>query len=244
MASTNKTSNYELSQFLGTDKPAWLSDYNTDMSKIDTQMKANADAATAATGSATSANTAIGTLASLTTTAKTDLVSAVNEVDAAAGTAASTANAAATSANIANTNINKFNLTSTSELTVTSNLGTVSSNTHLYIAKDSTGSVFKLYGRIDISNLGGVTGNLTLTISNSGLAPASSYTIASAGLRVVEHRNSEYVFIRPVNLNVATDGTITISGFPFSLNGDPSYMCLTFSPCLYFNSDFGDEPEQ
>ena len=38
MSSTNKTTNYELSQFLGTDKPAWLSDYNTDMSKIDVQM--------------------------------------------------------------------------------------------------------------------------------------------------------------------------------------------------------------
>ena len=45
MGSTNKTSNYELSQFLGSDKPAWLLDYNGDMLKIDTQMKANADAA-------------------------------------------------------------------------------------------------------------------------------------------------------------------------------------------------------
>ena len=35
MASTNKTSHYELSQFLANDKPAWLSDYNNDMQKID-----------------------------------------------------------------------------------------------------------------------------------------------------------------------------------------------------------------
>lgn len=35
MASTNKTTNYELSQFVGSDIPAWLSDYNGDMSKID-----------------------------------------------------------------------------------------------------------------------------------------------------------------------------------------------------------------
>ena len=52
MSSTNKTTNYELSQFLGSDKPAWLADYNQDMSKIDTQMKANADGATAANGKA------------------------------------------------------------------------------------------------------------------------------------------------------------------------------------------------
>lgn len=41
MASTNKTPNYNLSQFVGTDIPQWLTDYNNDMSKIDTQMKAN-----------------------------------------------------------------------------------------------------------------------------------------------------------------------------------------------------------
>ncbi len=44
MAHTNSTDNYELSQFLGTDKPAWLVDYNGDMLKIDTALKANADA--------------------------------------------------------------------------------------------------------------------------------------------------------------------------------------------------------
>lgn len=42
MASTNKTTNYELSQFASTDKPAWLGDYNQDMVKIDTGMKDNA----------------------------------------------------------------------------------------------------------------------------------------------------------------------------------------------------------
>ena len=35
MASTNKTSNLELSQFIATDTPAWLVDYNGDMEKID-----------------------------------------------------------------------------------------------------------------------------------------------------------------------------------------------------------------
>ena len=34
MSSTNKTPNYQLSQFVGSDKPAWLADYNQDMSKI------------------------------------------------------------------------------------------------------------------------------------------------------------------------------------------------------------------
>lgn len=36
MASTNKTTTLNLSQFVGTDKPDWLTDYNGDMEKIDT----------------------------------------------------------------------------------------------------------------------------------------------------------------------------------------------------------------
>lgn len=35
MGSTNKTANLGLSQFIGTDKPTWLVDYNNDMSVID-----------------------------------------------------------------------------------------------------------------------------------------------------------------------------------------------------------------
>lgn len=41
MSSTNKTSNYELPQFISTDKPTWLGDVNGAMGIIDTQMKAN-----------------------------------------------------------------------------------------------------------------------------------------------------------------------------------------------------------
>lgn len=52
MSSTNKTPNYDLSQFVGTDKPTYLGDYNGDMLKIDAQMKANNDAATNAKASA------------------------------------------------------------------------------------------------------------------------------------------------------------------------------------------------
>ncbi|UVX99594.1 MAG: hypothetical protein [Bacteriophage sp.] len=55
MSSTNKTTNYKLSQYIGTDKPTYLGDYNGDMLKIDTQMKANAVSASNAASSASSA---------------------------------------------------------------------------------------------------------------------------------------------------------------------------------------------
>lgn len=57
MTATNKTENYDLSQFVGTDRPTWLGDYNSDMGKIDAQLKTNADAIEQATaGSLTSVN--------------------------------------------------------------------------------------------------------------------------------------------------------------------------------------------
>lgn len=74
MASTNKTTHYELSQYIGTDKPTYLVDYNTDMANIDQGIydaKSEAD----------NNNTAIGTLSNLETEVKTDLVSAINEVE-------------------------------------------------------------------------------------------------------------------------------------------------------------------
>ena len=57
MTASNKTANYELSQFIGSDRPTWLGDYNSDMPKIDTQLKQNADdIASAAAGGLTSVN--------------------------------------------------------------------------------------------------------------------------------------------------------------------------------------------
>lgn len=39
MSATDHTKNYNLTQFLPTDKPSWESDYNSDMEKIDTALK-------------------------------------------------------------------------------------------------------------------------------------------------------------------------------------------------------------
>ena len=50
MTATNHTENYNLSQFVGTDRPTWLGDYNGDMTKIDAQLKKNADAIASAGG--------------------------------------------------------------------------------------------------------------------------------------------------------------------------------------------------
>lgn len=50
MTATNHTGNYNLSQFVGTDHPTWLGDYNGDMERIDAQLKRNADGIASAAG--------------------------------------------------------------------------------------------------------------------------------------------------------------------------------------------------
>lgn len=60
MSSINKTPHYNLSQFGDSpdDKPSWRGDYTADMSKIDSQMYANATNITTATAAANNATTA------------------------------------------------------------------------------------------------------------------------------------------------------------------------------------------
>lgn len=78
MASTNKTANYELSQYIGTDIPNPLTDYNSDMEKIDTALKANADLAGEAQTGVTGLEAKVGD-GTLETEAQ-DLFGATNEL--------------------------------------------------------------------------------------------------------------------------------------------------------------------
>jgi hypothetical protein len=240
MSSTNSTTNYELSQFIGTDKPAWLSDYNGDMAKIDAGIHTAQSTATGADGKADSNTTAIGTLSSLTTTAKTDLVSAINEVDSDVLTAQNTANSASTNANTANTNINKFNLTNKSTLTSSTNKGTINTNiSNVQFATDTTSSIFKVYGRVYIENTNGQTGTLSIKIGETSLRPSSNYEINSAAIVFRDYGNTSDVV--PRNIRIATNGDITIEDTSSLGSGTLVSYSVIISPCLYFNSDFGDQ---
>lgn len=68
MGYTNKTTHYELPQYVATDKPKYLTDFNETMVAIDTQMYANAQAAATADGKAVAAkDTADGAVSSIGT---------------------------------------------------------------------------------------------------------------------------------------------------------------------------------
>lgn len=88
MSATNATTNYSLPLFIGTDKPAWLVDWNTAMTDIDGQMKTNAtdiqSNATAISGLSTTVSahtTSIGTITGEISTLSTGLNSAQGAIN-------------------------------------------------------------------------------------------------------------------------------------------------------------------
>ena len=242
MSSTNKTTNYNLSQFIGTDKPAWLTDYNSDMSKIDAGVNTAQSTATGADGKATANATAIGTLSSLTTDAKTNLVAAINEVDANADTAINTASGAAGNASQALTKVNDLaayltlsNIVPIAATDVIANAGTINaSRTILTLATNNDKSCGKFYGRIVHHATSEATYTITLNI-DSGIHPSADFTIWPAGQS--EKYGDAANFGNNVGVTYKTDGKITVQYYATAA-GD--YQ-ITFWPCLYFFTDFGDK---
>ena len=109
-ASTNKTANYGLPQFVGTDKPTWLGDFNEAMSVIDAGMHKNAtDIATMQSDVASATSAASRASQNVTTLTGTvnNLSGTVSSVQTTANNAQSTANSAL---NVANSKIGASDL--------------------------------------------------------------------------------------------------------------------------------------
>ncbi len=100
MGYTNKTSHYELPQYVANDKPSWLGDFNAAMLKIDTAMADNDATAEAANSAATGAQTQVAALSSQLSTIQGQVNTAVDTATAADGKA-TTAQTVATQANTA-----------------------------------------------------------------------------------------------------------------------------------------------
>lgn len=107
MSSTNKTTNYDLSQYIGTDKPTYLGDYNSDMNKIDTQMKKNGDAVASAMSTAGTANNNATQAKSQAETALKTATQAQNAAETAQNTASTASQNATTALNTASAANNK-----------------------------------------------------------------------------------------------------------------------------------------
>lgn len=265
MSHTNSTTNYSLPQFLGTDKPAWLGDINPAFTAIDTALKtANDNASTASTAS-TANTTAIGDLSTLTTTSKTDLVSATNEVNSSLGTVATQVGTntgdisgldgrVTNVANDLNSFMLQFNLSDVDDSTLS--LTGLTNNLHL--AQNTTGTIFKLYGDLKMSNGTFTRTKVTGTADRYGVAtglflnsaPSQAYYIADS-IWCNTQNTSNYnntTDNRPLGFDVGTDGQIFLwcyEGSSASTVVPSGQRCIVWCPpCVYFNANFGDQPEE
>ena len=238
MASTNKTTHYELSQFLGTDKPAWLTDYNSDMSKIDAGINTAQTTATAADGKGTANATNIGNLENLTTSTKTSTVAAINEVDGHADAAQETANTAVNNS-IANagdiTDIKKeLNWNTFLDLTFT---GSVQPNTqNVKLAMNESKNQFKLYGQIAYStNTAG--SEFDLVSQDTGLRPDQAINITGTSIKRRDVNINQYYEIDPWTYTLGTDGRITVH---VPRGNNVTYISINFIACITILKQFGD----
>lgn len=187
--------------------------------------------------SAASAASSAGTAASNAQSTANSAATAASTADGKAVTAQSTATSALTKANANETQIAKFNLTTYESVeTVTPTSGSVTAKS-LSVAKNSDGSLAKIYGSVGTGNYTG-SGTQTLSFASS-LRPSSSFTISCAGLAVLRNSEGEE-YTTACSLTIGTDGTVTTNSI--NIFSDTLTVTYSFWPCLYWVKDFGDVP--
>ena len=237
MASTNKTTNYELSQFIGTDKPTFLGDYNGDMLKIDTQMKANADAISTANTTANTANTTANTA----NTNASSALSAATTAGTTASAANTTANSALAKATANELSIANFNLTNFTTITTftKSGSGTIG-NSQVKVATNTDGSLAKIYGTINISNVTNGDSNPGKVSFSTSLRPSEDITINGGCIIRAYNNNDKVSNIYLSDFTIKTNGDVEINYNYNDSTGEP--WRAMFINSLIFVKDFGDTP--
>lgn len=154
MASTNKTTHYELSQYIGSDKPTYLGDYNSDMNKIDTQMYVNATNTQLALTNASNAQDDADSAQQLATTANNTANSALSVANTADTVATQNATNIGSMSALATTDksslvsaINEVNTTASATETLTQAI-TDLQNHLFYKAGDTLTETFTVTGYI------------------------------------------------------------------------------------------------
>lgn len=230
MGATNHTTNYNLPQFVGSDKPTWLGDVNGAMSAIDTQMKSNNTLAGTADTKADTALTNASTAQSTATTADA-------KADNANTTATNALNKSLSVEQALNEFKQVFNLTDGQLYNgnqMTTPDGSVLSSSNITIITNSDKSLFKIYGNLFVTT--STAGSHTVTIPNTGLDPESDYSIANASLEYYGAASNEII---ANGIYVRANGNVEIN---YYTRGAVSNMRVILIPILYFNKSFGDTP--
>ena len=239
MAYTNKTTNYELPQYVSTDKPTYLVDFNEAMRTIDSTMKTNATNIETNATNITVASNKVGDLSTLETTAKTDAVSAINEVNSNIGDLSSLETTIKSSVTGAiNEIVEKFDL---SDITKYNNASLynvtdgVLSAINMTVATNSDKSICKIYGEIvTVNNTEGAIIEVTLP---TNFVVSESFAIFPTGLRMGAWSEVSASVNVGDYVRFNQDGTITLG---CTSKGTGNY--LLFFPFLIFVKNFGDLP--
>lgn len=158
MASTNKTSNLELSQFIATDTPTWLVDYNGDMEKIDAGVGRVKELAE------TASTQAVGVASELQTTNQT-----VTTLSGQVANVQNQANSATASVNGINQRLGNTDISGIGDGTITGAINAQNSNlTKLELLESQTNPNVALK---------------TVTIPNGAKSALFSYVTSSNGVR-------------------------------------------------------------
>lgn len=246
MSSTNHTTNYNLPQFVGSDKPAWLGDINPAFEAIDTQMKANATTAAQGVSDAGTAATAAGAAQTTADNANTAAGTAQRTADQAVAGVSQNAGKIAALENV-------FKLTDIDKVTNMST-GAYGNNYNLTLAQNSDGSVFKFYGHWQMGN----NTSSTITVAKTAVAgyPAGTRYGFATGVFLNTAPDEPYIiigsgigsdgngFVYPHYITVGTDGQIYLqaNSNQNDMLGAGINRMFEYMACIYFNTNFGDDP--
>lgn len=161
----------------------------------------------------------IGSLSDLNTTNKTDLVSAINEVND----------------NISNININHYETFTVNDITKSDGINNVSI-LNLTCASNEDGSLAKIYGTGG-GNINAINEAQTLTF-NTRLRPATTIYINDIIINIVE-QNYNIVNITGNTLMLNPSGDVVIQLANYAQSGS-AFVRFIIPPCLLFVKDFGD----
>lgn len=233
MASTNKTTNYNLSQYVGSDKPTYLGDYNSDMLKIDTQMKANADNAATANSLATAAKSTADLAEEHAQSANTNATNANTNATNAQNTATQAlSKSLENEAKIANLNLSNHESISSNSFNITE--GTLVFN-NLKASYNNDKSLGKLYGTLLIN----VTSNANRCVVSFPTPFRPSENLSINGTNLLHFFTSIGLSnVGAETLNINTDGTVSLSFYKEGL----SQVRVDLFACLLYLSNFTDQP--
>ena len=136
---------------------------------------------------------------------------------------------------------NQFNLSSyvsysPSEGNMTVGGGTYSEGS-ITIAKNSDGSIAKIYGTVIVAEVP-ASGVISLTLVNTGLTPDTTFAINPTGY-TLHYISAGTNFAVNNYCYVNSNGSVTIYSQPNQI-GEEANARITLYPCIYFIKDFGD----